>query len=123
MPKLWQINRFVINPHLFNSRDVITLLLGEVPIKKMKAPVEEKEIPEPTPIGSGINITGFSNVKSLEFLSPNKFRPWGNILIADSNKTVLTRGNIIYVNFVEKKVINPGVHSLFLNHLPVLTIP
>jgi hypothetical protein len=70
--------------------------------------VEEKEIPEPTPIGRGIDVSGISIMKGLGFLTLKKFRPWGTILVADSNKTILAKGDIIYVNFVEKKEINPG---------------
>lgn len=127
-PKLWQMNPFVTNPHLLNAGDVITLL-EEVPIKKMKAPVEEKEIPEPTPIGRGINVergidvSGISIIKSLGFLSLKKFKPLGTILVADSNKTILAKRDIIYVNFVEKKDINPGDEFTISNSSPRLKHP
>lgn len=121
-PKLWQMNTFVTNPHLLNPGDVITLL-EEWPIKKMKAPVEEKEIPEPTPIGRGIDVSGISIMKNLGFLTLKKFKPWGTILVADSNKKLLAKGDIIYVNFVEKKEINPGDEFTISKSSPRLKHP
>ena len=78
-PKLWQMNSFITNPHLLKPGDTIELL-EEVPLKARSA--AKKEIAPPVRtiersalVRSGIDVSGFTNVEAIGFLSPVEVAP------------------------------------------------
>lgn len=126
-PKLWQMNPFITNPHLLKPGDLVTLLEG-VPLKK---PVEEekipvKEVPKPKPIVpkvAGIDVSGFTNVHTLGYLSAKEMEPWGTVLASESGRTLLSPGETIFVNFDRGKVIKPGDQFNICQSSPLIMHP
>jgi hypothetical protein len=111
-PKLWQMNPFITNPHFLNPGDVITLL-EEEPQETAKAAeeearepvVEEKESETET---AGIDLSGFTNVEGLGYLSRTRVTPWGRLFFTDSSKLILGKGDKVFVDFGEREGIRPG---------------
>ena len=128
-PKLWQMNPFITNPHLLTSGDVITLFEKE-PIKKTVVPKEEKKIlvketVQPIPRIKGIDVSSFTNINTLGYLSPEKIIPWGKIFSSDSDRLIFTEGDTVYVLFNESRDVQPGdefiiyqTHSLSRHPFP-----
>jgi hypothetical protein len=111
-PKLWQMNPFITNPHLLKPGDVITLL-EDVPMKKKPTiqtkPTPPKEVVREFAYGeTGIDVSGFTEVKSIGFLSTQKVEPWGWILSGEAERVVVAEGDIIYVSIKRERDIKPG---------------
>ena len=111
-PKLWQMNPFITNPHLLKPGDVITLLEG-VPVKESAIKEIEKTPPKASAPAfaygkTGLDISGFTDVKSIGFLSTKEVEPWGRILSGEEKKVVLSEGDKIYVSMKREREINPG---------------
>jgi len=97
-PKLWEMNPFVTNPHLLEAGDVIKLLEG-VPIRMAKAPAKTEPRTEPFPVMEGLDVSEFTNINALGFLSPKKVTPLGTIISAKTDKMILAEGDTVYVSF------------------------
>ena len=107
-PKLWQMNPFITNPHLLTAGDIITLLEKE-PIKKI--PEEKKlvkEIVKPIPRIKGIDVSTFTNINTLGYLSREKILPWGKIFSSVSDRLILAEGDTVYVLLDETRKVQSG---------------
>jgi hypothetical protein len=126
-PKLWQMNPFITNPHLLKPGDVITLL-ENVPVKK--APVIEKEPPksvkppEKFVYGkTGIDISGFTNVDSIGFLSREAVVPWGYVVSSGEERVVLSEGDFVYVAMKKEHDVKPGDAFTIYKPSPLVNHP
>lgn len=117
-PKLWQMNSFITNPHLIKPGDIINLL-EDVPLK---APLAiKKEIAPPVQtidrsalVKSGIDVSGFTNVEAIGFLSPVEVAPWGRISSAEPERALLSKGEAVYVTIAsERHVISGDVFTVY----------
>ena len=112
-PKLWQMNPFVTNPHFLKPGDVITLIEKEL-IEKTAPQVQEPASPPkkpavPAPPMKGIDVSGFTNIQTIGFLSPGrKFEPLGRIVSTDSPRIILSKGDRVSVIIKTSKNIKPG---------------
>lgn len=110
-PKLWQMNPFVTNPHLLNPGDIITLFKQE-PVKKVETPKVEKKPPiekaEPEPSIKGITVDGFTDIKTLGFLTLKKLTPWGTIFASEESKIILSKNDIAYVIMDKNRKVKSG---------------
>ncbi len=97
-PKLWEMNPFVTNPHLLEPGDVITLLEG-VPIRTAKAAPDKETPTEPFPVMEGLDVSEFTNINALGFLTPMQVTPLGTIISATTDKMILAKGDTVYVAF------------------------
>ena len=125
-PKLWQMNPFITNPHLLKPGDVV-VLLEDVPMKVPPA-VEKKlatkaETVDDSAAGkSGIDVSGFTSVEAIGFLSTDEVTSSGYVSSAEAERMVLSEGDVIYVTFTEERDPKPGdmfticQKSPFLNH-------
>ncbi len=113
-PKLWQMNPFITNPHLLEPGDVITLfeqeLIKEVREVKgeetaIKEPVKEEE---PKPPVMGIDAGHLTDLDNIGFLSHEEITSWGTLFAADTDKIMLSEGDIAYIIFDEEKTIKIG---------------
>jgi hypothetical protein len=126
-PKLWQMNPFITNPHLLSPGDVITLL-EDVPIKK-QPPVDQvaakstETIYESSRDKTGIDVSGLINVGSIGFLSLKDVKPIGHIFSDESERSDLSKGDIVYVNFEKGQHIEPGSLFTVYRQSPLLEHP
>jgi LysM repeat protein len=126
-PKLWQMNPFVTNPHLLKPGDTITLL-EEFPVKK-KAIVQDKsaspkEVPREFVYGeTGIDVSGFTEEKSIGFLSTQKVEPLGQILSGEAERVVLAEGDMLYMSIKKELDIKPGNQFTIYKESRLLTHP
>jgi hypothetical protein len=133
-PELWEMNKFITNPHWLKPGDVITLLeyeKGERPTPaKREAEVagkEEKpsELPyEPEKPGEirGINVSGLTNIEALGFVRRNPIEPWGRIFDLESEKVLIGENDIVYVKMY-KEGSKPGDKFTVYNISKVIEHP
>ena len=109
-PKLWEMNPFITNPHLLKPGDVITLLdIETVREREAKPPVTP--VPEAARIGfliKGIDVSTFTNVNAVGYLSPTKVHGLGYIRSSESSKLILGKGDIIFVELSDHDKVNVG---------------
>jgi hypothetical protein len=123
-PKLWQMNPFITNPHLIKPGDIINLL-EDVPLK---APLAiKKKIAPPVTIDrsavarSGIDVSGFTNVEAIGFLSTVEVAPWGRISSAETERVLLSKGETVYVTISRERHVTSGHVFTVYQISPVLT--
>ncbi|MGD2125832.1 MAG: LysM peptidoglycan-binding domain-containing protein [Desulfobacteraceae bacterium] len=123
-PKLWEMNPFVTNPHLLKPGDVITLLEIE-PLKKPKPPLKPvPEISKPVlPVMKGVDVSTFTDVRALGYLSPFKVKPLGYIRSSDSARMLMFKGDTAFVDFGEREDIKVGDEYDIAKSSPLLKHP
>jgi hypothetical protein len=123
-PKLWRINPFVTNPHFLHQGDLIRLLESK-PVKRIEREVKTavEAVPEPVPAMAGIDVSGLTNINALGYLSPREVKPWGSILSSDSEKTLLSKGDTVFVEFIFYETIKPGDEFTIFQPTPLLRHP
>jgi hypothetical protein len=126
-PKLWQMNPFITNPHLLKPGDVITLL-EDVPVKKTPVVESEAAPQKQTTVKfaygtTGIDVSGFTSVASIGFLSTKPAEPWGHVLSGEGEKVVLSEGDTAFVAMKNGRDIKPGDRFTVYNASPLLEHP
>ena len=111
-PELWEMNKFITNPHWLKPGDVIELFQYEKRAKKEHKPLKKKKKPLAKLIG--IDASGLTNLKGIGFLSIQKAELWGEILELKLEKKFVSHGDIVYVT-IHKKGIGPGDRFTLLN--------
>jgi hypothetical protein len=115
-PELWEMNKFVTNPHWLRPGDVIRLLeYEEKPTPEKK--YEEKALEpakrvvtlkkEPLRIQMGIDVSSLTNTKALGFLQTEMIEPWGSIYDFKAEKMLIGENDTVYVKMY-KEGIKPG---------------
>jgi hypothetical protein len=60
------------------------------------------------PSGTGIDVSEFTQMDALGFLSPEKLKPWGRLFSDETERILLARGDTVYVAFEKGHAIKPG---------------
>lgn len=110
-PKLWEMNPFITNPHLLKPGDTIQLM--EKPSAKPAPPVKEASGPvqvagESKPKPSGIYLPGMTIPIAAGYLSRQDPQPLAHVFATDSDKTLLGKGDALFLDFGETQGIKAG---------------
>ena len=111
-PQLWEMNPFITNPHLLEPGDRITLM-ANVPTKE--AVTAETRKPEPAhqkePISwadKGVDVSGVTNINDLGYLATEKVVPWGVIFATNTERIILSEGDMVFVRMDPIHKAKPG---------------
>ncbi|NVM25651.1 MAG: LysM peptidoglycan-binding domain-containing protein [Desulfobacterales bacterium] len=111
-PELWEMNRFITNPHWLTPGDPIKLLEYEEkkPEEEKLEPVKKtaalgKEPLKGPPVG--IDISSLTDTRALGFFRQEMIEPWGRIFEFKTEKILLGKGDTAYVKMY-KEDIKPG---------------
>ena len=111
-PELWEMNKFITNPHWLKPGDILELMQHEEVLKKAQKPIKKKS--EPLEKLIGINASGLTNMKALGFLRSKKTDTWGRIFDLKVKRKLIGQGDIVYVK-MDKGDIKPGDKFTVLN--------
>ena len=109
-PQLWEMNRFITNPHLLKPGDTITLF-SEVPQKRepaVKGVQSVKLDREELSSTAGVDVSGLTNVNDMGRLSTEPVAPWGFIFSTDTERMILSSGDMVFVRMEEGRQVKPG---------------
>lgn len=126
-PKLWQMNPFITNPHLLKPGDVITLLEG-MPLKS-EPTLEKIAPPGVRPVEAsvtklrGIDVSGFTDVRAIGFLSTREVDPWGYIFSSERERVALAEGEMVHVNLKSGREVKAGDQFAICDISPLLRHP
>jgi hypothetical protein len=104
-PELWEMNKFITNPHWLKPGEAIELFQYKKMAKKEHKPIEKKKKPLATL--TGIDASGLTNLKAIGFLSSKKAEVPGKIFDFKHEKNLASHGNIVYVK-MDKEGFGPG---------------
>lgn len=125
-PKLWQMNPFITNPHLLTPGDVITLIEKE-PAKKPEAPVvarpAEKKPEKIIKPALGLDVAAMLNPATIGFISTDQAPAWGKIQSAETVRLILAKGDMVVVDFGQRKNVKTGDRFLVYQTSRPLTHP
>jgi LysM repeat protein len=124
-PKLWEMNPFITNPHLLKPGDVITLFETDA-LKARKGEPPFAPIPEAAkiaPVMKGIDVSTFTNVNAIGYLSPTKVKPLGHIRSSASSKLILGKGDTVFVELTDPDKVNIGDQLSVAESSPLLWHP
>ena len=120
-PELWEMNKFITNPHWLKPGDVIKLLEYEEEKPELEKKYEEEKLEPVKKIATleeqplkvtimGIDVSNLTNTRTLGLLQQEKFEPCGKIFGSEGGKTktLLGKGDTVYVKKVGKEDIKPG---------------
>jgi len=69
---------------------------------------EEKQLGTSHQVRTGIDVSEFTEVDALGFLSPEAVKPWGHLFSDETERILLARGDTVYVAFEEGHYNKPG---------------
>ena len=112
--KLWQINPSIVNPDRLEPGFVVMLFTtdskNDAPPKAAKEDVELLSLlNNPSSLkNTRIDVSDYTNVDALGFLSPGKVTPWGSLISDETERIFLAEGDMGCAAFEKGYPIKPG---------------
>jgi hypothetical protein len=110
-PKLWEMNSFVTNPHLLKPGDLIRVGFKEpaaVTVPEIPKPQIENSAEIPEMKMYGIAVGGVANLNNRGLFSYEEQRPWSTVAASNSQKLLLAKGDLLYLNFAQRGEVKSG---------------
>lgn len=125
-PELWEMNKFITNPHWLMPGDVIELLeYVEKKSKPEKKIVKTEKLPlkkQTLKKLMGIDVSSLTNTKALGFLRQEKIEAWGKIFDFKTEKVLAGENDIVYVKMYQGDI-KPGEKFIIYNILGPVNHP
>ncbi|RJR33776.1 MAG: LysM peptidoglycan-binding domain-containing protein [Desulfobacteraceae bacterium] len=110
-PKIWEMNPFVTNPHLLKPGDVIRIGTPEPAAPKPhqeETPAVVKSVEPVEKRATGIKVGAIVPINARGFLSAREAQPWSVISASDSQRLLLTKGDLLFLNFGTRTGVKSG---------------
>ncbi|RJR38574.1 MAG: LysM peptidoglycan-binding domain-containing protein [Desulfobacteraceae bacterium] len=110
-PKIWEMNPFVTNPHLLKPGDAIrigTLEPAALKPQQEAAPAVVRSAEPMEKTVTGINVGAIVPINARGFLSPQEAQPWSVVSASDSQRLLLTKGDLLFLNFGTRNGVKTG---------------
>ena len=123
-PELWEMNKFITNPHWLHPGDVIKLLEYE----EVKALAAKKAQPatkivrvEKQPLKKlmGIDVSSLTNTRALGLLLQEGIEPWGRIFDIKTKRLLLGKDDIVYVKMYKEDIKSGDVFTIYSISEPI----
>lgn len=106
-PGLWEMNRQVKNPHLIYPGKKIQVFLAE----PVRTPPDRSSLSLETvsPIAPAPSVEMYhASIENLGFIKENAIAPAGQLLTAESQNTLLSLGDVVFLDAPDTKQFIPG---------------
>ena len=124
--ELWQINPSIVNPDRIEPGFVVVLFnedsKNDTPLK---AAAKDKELlsvlNNPSALkNTCVNVSDYTNVDALGFLSPGNVAPWGSIISDETERIFLAKGDMGCAAFEKSHPVKPGdAFVIYQSSLPI----
>ena len=125
--KLWQINPSIVNPDRIEPGFVVMLFVADSrKVTPLKAADEDIRLlsllNNPSSLkNTRIDVSDYTNVDALGFLSPENVTPWGSLISDETERIFLAEGDMGCAAFEKGHFVKPGdVFSIYHSSLPIL---
>lgn len=117
-PELWEMNKFITNPHWLHPGDVIKLLeYKEVKALPAKRIVRLKK--QPLKKLMGVDVSSLTNTRTLGLLLQEGIEPWGRIFDIKGKKLLLGKDDVVYVKMYKEDVKPGDVFTIYSVSEPI----
>ncbi|HIJ20581.1 MAG TPA: LysM peptidoglycan-binding domain-containing protein [Deltaproteobacteria bacterium] len=112
--ELWQINPSIVNPDRIEPGFVVMLFTtdskNDTPLKAAEKDIELLSLlNSPSSLkNTRIDVSDYTNVDALGFLSPRGVTPWGSIISDETERIFLAEGDMGCIAFEKEHPIKPG---------------
>ena len=112
--ELWQINPSIVNPDRIEPGFVVMLFTTDskkdTPLKAAKEDIELLSLlNNPSSLkNTRVDVSDYTNVDALGFLSPEKVIPWGSLISDETERIFLAEGDMGCAAFEKGYPVKPG---------------
>lgn len=119
--ELWRINPSIVNPDRLEPGFVVRLAADARGMDDTQSELQ-KRLNDPSAFkNTRIDVSDYTNVNALGFLSPNGVTPWGSIIADETERIFLAEGDMVCVAFERERSVKPGdIFVIYKSSQPVL---
>ncbi len=106
-PKLWEMNPFITNPHLLKTGDLVrigvqqpaALSVPEAAKPQVQSPLETSEMKM-----RGVAVGSIAKLDGRALFSVDEQIPWATVTASDSQRLLLAKGDLLFLDFGDRAV-------------------